>query len=93
MRDSNECCGWASWGELAGMGDGHVAVDLWDAEDAGAAVDELTAPKSALRAGATMGAESDEAAAPAVAALHSGKPARVRIAMSRWRLAERNKRG
>ena len=26
----NECCGWASWGELAGMGDGHTAVEGWE---------------------------------------------------------------
>jgi hypothetical protein len=30
MPDNGECCGWASWGELAGMGDGRTSVSGWE---------------------------------------------------------------
>jgi hypothetical protein len=48
MSDSNECCGWASWGELAGMGDGRTSVSGWegpegDRHSSGRAADEGTA--------------------------------------------------
>ncbi len=90
MTNSVECCGWASWGELAGMGDGRVKVEEWDERDersARAAIAESQQGGSpdALRAGA---------AARGVAAMkHSGQRARAELAVLRWKLAERNKRG
>ena len=76
MTDNTECCGWASWGELAGMGDGRVRVDAWDGE---------VSSDETLRAGASTPA--------IVAGRHSGRRARAQLVISRWRLAERNKRG
>ena len=72
----NECCGWASWGELAGMGDGHTAVDGWERPegDAGSCGRERASTANAPR-------------------WHSGRRARAQLAMLRWRLGERNKRG
>jgi hypothetical protein len=87
MTDNTECCGWAWWGVLAGMGDGRVRVDEWEGEERVAV--------GAKRGGAS----SDEtfragASAPAIAAVrHSGRRARAQLVVSRWRLKERNKRG
>jgi hypothetical protein len=87
MTDSVECCGWASWGELAGMGDGSVKVEEWEERGARAAI-----------AGPQHGSSPDAVlvgvAARGVAAIrHSGQRARAELAVLRWRLAERNKRG
>ncbi|HEY9426977.1 MAG TPA: hypothetical protein VIR34_07475 [Gemmatimonadaceae bacterium] len=87
MTDNTECCGWASWGELAGMGDGRVRVDAWDGEETVAVGAERGGVSSdeTLRAGASTPA--------IVAGRHSGRRARAQLVISRWRLAERNKRG
>ena len=55
MTDNTECCGWASWGELAGMGDGRVRVDAWDGEETVAVGAERGGVSSdeTLRAGAS----------------------------------------
>jgi len=34
MAERAECCGWASWGELVGIGDGRTRVEAWEREDA-----------------------------------------------------------
>ncbi len=87
MTDSEECCGWAAWGELAGMGDGRVRVDAWEEWSASAAGSEaeIESTGDALQAGV--------AARAGGASRHSGQRARAVLAVSRWKLAERNKRG
>lgn len=87
MTDGVECCGWASWGELAGMGDGRVKVNAWEEPGERAAIAESPC-------GSSPDASSAGVAARGVAAIrHSGQRARAELAVLRWRLAERNKRG
>jgi hypothetical protein len=86
MTSSAECCGWASWGELAGMGDGRVRVEVWDQRGAGAAGAEVGGASS------SDASQTDAAAHGVRTVRYSGRRARAAMAISRWRLAERNKR-
>ncbi len=87
MTERGECCGWASWGALVGMGDGSVTVDAWEERDA----DADCAQSEGGRSGE---APKADAWVPGIAARkHSGRRARAELALSRWKLGERNKRG
>lgn len=87
MTERGECCGWASWGALAGMGDGGVTVDAWEELDAeaGSAQSEGARSRGARKSDAWM-----SEVAPGK---YSGRRARAALALSRWKLGERNKRG
>ena len=49
MASNTECCGWASWGDLAGMGDDCGATDGWDQAKRSV---EISAREDASRAAA-----------------------------------------
>ncbi|HEU6449840.1 MAG TPA: hypothetical protein VFT57_00370 [Gemmatimonadaceae bacterium] len=87
MTERGECCGWASWGALVGMGDGSVMVDAWEPQDAGVgrAQSESASPGDTSKADARLSGVA--------ARKHSGRRARAELALSRWKLGERNKRG
>jgi hypothetical protein len=87
MTERGECCGWASWGALVGMGDGSVTVDAWEERDARAG----GAQSESARSGDVP--KADARMSGIVRGAHSGRRARAELALSRWKLAERNKRG
>lgn len=87
MRERGECCGWASWGALAGMGDGSVAVEAW--EEPG--VEAGSVQSEDARSGEAP--TSDAWKSKSAPGRHSGRRARAALALSRWKLGERNKRG
>jgi hypothetical protein len=87
MTNNDDCCGWASWGELAGMGDGRVSVDSWERK-------EVTPPGVERERARAKDASRTGAATPGIVTGRcTGRRARAQLALSRWRLAERNKRG
>lgn len=90
MAENTECCGWASWGELAGVGDGSVSAESWEER-------KEVPPDTKLRsASSDDSSDSSHASRPAPAITgdrRSGRRARAQLAVSRWRLGERNKHG
>jgi hypothetical protein len=86
MTEQGECCGWASWGALAGMGDGSVRVDTGEEQDKGAC-------SAQVEAGSGEVPTKNEWTSGTTQERHSGRRARAELALSRWKLAERNKRG
>lgn len=87
MVERDECCGWASWGELVGMGDGSVTVDAWEQRGAGAGCAQSG------RAGTEDAPKAEARMSGSDATRSSGRQALAALALSRWKLAERNRHG
>ena len=97
MAGNTECCGWASWGELAGMGNGRIVVDDWGGAERPSAMRSReeaseTIPISLVdRSHRVPARESAPRSGTSAARWRSGHRARAHLATLRRRLRERNK--